>query len=112
MSHGVCPPLTAMLNWPRAALAARASAAIIAAAFLATDSASARTSTFMPVSHLELESFHPRSRVRQSCDCPCCRSRSLAFRSGFLQVTTKLKTHRREELVGKVRFATRAESLV
>src|SRR5580704_2949751 len=52
MTHGVCPPLTAMIKRPRSATAARASAAMIAAASRATASASAKTSIFIKnVSH-------------------------------------------------------------
>src|SRR5262245_56019332 len=45
ITHGVWPPLTAITKRPRAATAWRASVAINTAAFLATASASASTST-------------------------------------------------------------------
>src|SRR5436190_18246047 len=47
MAHGVRPPLTATAKRPRAATAARASAAMYWAARRATDSTSARTSIFI-----------------------------------------------------------------
>src|SRR5271157_403987 len=50
MIHGVCPPLTAKVKRPRAAIAARESAAIVAAAARATESASSKTSSVMKLS--------------------------------------------------------------
>ena len=47
ITHGVRPPLTATVKRPRAFTAARASAAMISAAWRATESASASTSSFM-----------------------------------------------------------------
>src|SRR4030095_17145138 len=47
MTHGVCPPLTARTKRPRAAIDARASAAIVAAAARATASTSSNTSSFI-----------------------------------------------------------------
>ena len=46
ISHGVRPPLTAMMKRPREATAARASSAMIAAALRATTSSSGWTSIF------------------------------------------------------------------
>jgi hypothetical protein len=47
INQGVCPPLTAITNMPRAVMALRASSAMIAAALLATASESESTSMFI-----------------------------------------------------------------
>src|SRR5438445_2229630 len=52
MSQGVCPPLTATTNRPRATTASRAAAAIVPAALRATASVSARISIFIAPSIL------------------------------------------------------------
>src|SRR5262245_14040223 len=111
INHGVRPPLTATMKRPRAAIAARASAAIIAAAVRATPSSSGWTSIFMrpiPVrghSGSDWKTLIALGRSRLAVSW-------LLSALGFLQMSTEFITHGRQQLVAEIRLAARAETFV
>src|SRR5262245_19430048 len=96
---------------PRAAIAARASVAIIAAALRATASSSGSTSIFMrpiPVrghSANDWKTLIALGRARLAVSC-------LRSALGFLQMSTEFITHSRQQLVAEIRLAARAETFV
>src|SRR4029077_4619829 len=68
MIHGVWPPLTARAKRPRAAIAARASSAIVVAAALATESASLYTAYFIGLLQSAGKLAKARTRLRLAGD--------------------------------------------
>ena len=115
ITHGVCPPLTASTKRPRAVTAARAAAAITCAAraadgvgigedFNSHRSATVPRSTFHVVRSPPRPAPNTRNAQRETHNV---RSSLL-----LLEVAAELVAHRRQQLVGEVGLAARAEALV